>query len=124
MSTVTQTSNSGGQAGLVTEGLNGWRVHIDEHPEMLTATLYVFRAAGEKTEVYTPTEDERGWRNVFVSAHTRMDPALGFEIPIGALYAIAETLKPGASQGEVKRLEEALTIERRRVDDVLARRDA
>jgi ribosomal protein S16 len=40
----------------------------------------------------------------------------GFLIPREAVEALAEQVKPGPSQGEVKRLEEALTVERTRVD--------
>lgn len=39
--------------------------------------------------------------------------------PEGVLEAIAELVKPGPSQGEVRRLEEALAIERERVDKTL-----
>lgn len=41
--------------------------------------------------------------------------------PEGVLEAIAEHVKPGPSQGEVKRLEDALTVERMRVDAILER---
>jgi hypothetical protein len=40
----------------------------------------------------------------------------GFLIPREAVEALAEQVKPGPSQGEVKRLEEALAVERTRVD--------
>jgi hypothetical protein len=39
----------------------------------------------------------------------------GFLIPRGAVEALAECVKPGPSQGEVKRLEEALAHEREQV---------
>lgn len=42
-------------------------------------------------------------------------------IPTEALQALVEHVKPGASSAEVQRLEEALTIERTRVDSLLAR---
>lgn len=40
----------------------------------------------------------------------------GFPVPADALRALGEVLKPGPSQGEVRRLEEALAVERTRVD--------
>jgi hypothetical protein len=40
----------------------------------------------------------------------------GFPVPTEALRSLGELLQPGPSAGEVKRLEEALAIERARVD--------
>lgn len=56
-------------------------------------------------------------RPVFAVEPTGATPAFrGFLIPREAVEALAEQVKPGPSQGEVKRLEESLTVERMRVD--------
>lgn len=81
--------------------------------------VHIYRRIGGRVEVIT------GFTDAGVAVAQTFDEAVaidfpGFTIPIGALEALAEQLKPGPSQGETKRLEEALNVERRRVDDMLA----
>lgn len=44
----------------------------------------------------------------------------GFLVPKDVVLAIAEAIKPGPSQGEARRLEEALALERERHDRIVA----
>lgn len=48
----------------------------------------------------------------------------GFALPNGALAAIRNAIEPGPSVAELRRLEQALDVERSRVDAVLGQRPA
>lgn len=99
----------------------GWQVAIrDDMLALATDSrrVHIFRRAGDRVEVITEFDSDGAAVIQSFDAAT-VDPT-GFLIPIDALEAIAELLKPGPSQGETRRLEEALAVERRRVDDVLA----
>lgn len=97
-----------------------WQVGIRDDMEALATDsrrVHIYRRRGERTEVITGFTEGRAVVESFDPANT--GPA-GLLLPVDALEAIAELLKPGPSQGETRRLEEALAVERRRVDDVLA----
>jgi tRNA(Ile2) C34 agmatinyltransferase TiaS len=97
--------------------MSDWQVHItDDWRHVDTSLVVIYRTVRDGVEVMrTPGEV------VELDAGTSM-VGEGMLLPTSALKAIAERLKPGASAGEVKRLEDALEVERRRVDDVLRRR--
>lgn len=97
-----------------------WQVHItDDWSHIDTANVVIFRHVGDGVEVMQSIEQGSATITT-VEPGAALPPAL--HIPRSALEAIAEKLRPGPSSAEVARLEEALTIERRRVDEVLARR--
>ena len=50
------------------------------------------------------------------------ESTFALRLPTGLIYAIGEAIKPGPGSDEVKRLEEALAIERKRVDLILEAR--
>lgn len=93
---------------------HGWQAQFSHEFMQGTHRLYLWRDLGSEVEV--------------VSAElvgTRTDPALvsqpgGLLLPRGAYEAIVAAIDPPAHQAEVRRLEEALTLERARVDRALA----
>lgn len=95
----------------------GWQVAIRDDFRALATDcrrVHIYRRVGERLDVITGFTDDG-------DAVIESDPTdpQGFLLPVDALEAIAELLKPGPSQGETRRLEEALAVERRRVDDQL-----
>lgn len=63
------------------------------------------------------------WRRV-ESYPAMLPEGAGLPLPNGAWRAIAELAAPMATAGEVRRLEEALELERARVEHVLTQRPA
>jgi hypothetical protein len=100
-----------------------WRAHVaEDYPALATDALRVvlYRRLGEGRCEQIIGFDDHGRRRVTTFDAMVDGPLRGLLIPIEALEALAEALKPGPSAGETKRLEEALEVERRRVDDVLS----
>lgn len=97
-----------------------WRAHVSEdYRDLATDTrrVVLWRNIGEETEVVMSLTDGAvtvGRQPFGVASDFR-----GLVVPREALDALAEVIKPGPSQGETKRLEEALAVERRRVDELL-----
>lgn len=99
----------------------GWRVRIvDEFGHVDLQRVIIYRHVGDQNEVIRPTPTGAIEAKRYDPAVVADEP-MGFLLPRGALDAIAEAIKPGPSQGEVARLEEALTVERARVDALLTR---
>lgn len=99
-----------------------WRAHISDDFRALATDLrrvVFYRRLGEASEVIIGFDPDG------VPTVERHEPGTtipaGFLVPYEALEALAELLKPGPSQGETARLEETLSVERRRVDDMLAK---
>lgn len=102
--------------------MSEWKAHVawDLVPTMDARRVLVYRPlAADRVEVVTGFEADGR------PVTEQLDPAVvhdfrGLLLPAEAIQALAEAVKPGPSQGEVARLEEALAVERRRVDDTLA----
>lgn len=100
-----------------------WRAHVSEDYEamVMDARRVIFhRRLGDGGEVIVGF-GESGHPIVESRDPNTVSDFRGLLIPPDALEALAELLKPGPSRGEVARLEESLAVERRRVDDLLAR---
>lgn len=98
---------------------DGWMAQVDSYGGLMTERLVIARRNGDRSwdyiEGFLPTGEA-------VITRTTEDVRLdGFQIPRGVLRAIAEAVKPGPDSKEVARLEEALKVERARVDQVLDR---
>lgn len=98
----------------------GWQAHTIDDWETGGTRLILFRRVGDETEVIVGF-DEHGMATVerTVNGATSCRDFQGFLLPRDAVEAIAARVNPGPSKAEVTRLEEALAIERKRVDDVL-----
>lgn len=101
----------------------GWQARILDTPEGFMRdlrTVIVYRREGDDLVALS------GWTGDGTPTLTRwpvntVSPdGVALLMPEGAVEAIAEAVKPGPPSGEVARLEEALKVERARVDDVLA----
>lgn len=108
----------------MTDLTDGWQARVlDTHEGFMhdLRTLIVFRAEGDDLVALA------GWTDTGTPVLTRwprhaVSPdSTRLQLPVGVLEAIAEAIKPGPSQGELARLEEALTVERTRIDRVLER---
>ena len=98
----------------------GWRAHVqDEWATGLDlARVILYRIVGDQREVIRPGTTGT------IEAHrsdlgTVMAESAGFLLPRGAIQALVDEVKPGPAHCEVARLEEALAVERGRVDRLL-----
>jgi len=82
--------------------------------------LVIWRNQGETTHVVTGF-DEQGLPVITERPFGTASDFRGFAIPDEAIEALAEWLRPGPSTSELGRMDEALAVERKRVDDLLAR---
>ena len=104
--------------------MSEWQAYLSQHRgEFLRQQTRVIlhRRIGDTREIIKGF-DHNGWAIVEAQSITDAvseDEPLGFVVPTDALEAIAEAIKPGPSRAEMKRLEEALAVERARVDGVL-----
>lgn len=81
--------------------------------------LYLWRPAGiGRNEMVTGFSPEGYAILTVIEDDVATSP---LHLPSGTLAAIAEAVKPGPSSGEIARIEEALRVERARVDQVLDR---
>jgi hypothetical protein len=97
----------------------GWQAHVSDDAHNWAADTFgvTFYKRHDNGGQQIIGFDDSGWPIVgALEPHAVPRPA--FRIPREAVRALAEAVKPGPSQGEVKRLEEALAVERRRVDDI------
>jgi hypothetical protein len=106
----------------MTPDLLGWQVHVsdDAHnwaADSLGVTLYRRDTEGGEQIIGF---DDQGWP-IIERLLPLAVPRPGFRIPREAVHALAEAVKPGPSQGEVKRLEEALAHEREQVRRLMDR---
>lgn len=99
----------------------GWHAHISDRFEIDAKLVTFWRRLGDdRTEIIVGFDPDG--RPVTDTIPVGVRPEFpGLAIPVDALQALAETVKPGPSSAEVGRLEDALTVERRRVDQVLDR---
>jgi len=97
---------------------DGWRVHLVDDFMSHTTMLVVHRPTANGSEVLTGfTEDGHP-----IFEHVPpgvVSPNNLPHLPIGALSALREAIQPGPSKQEMARLEDALTVERQRVDKIL-----
>lgn len=92
----------------------GWQAHFVDDPVRLTTTLRIWRVAGDRIAILT------GDVSVVEHDHAfEVDAGVGLVLPHDAKAAIEFALNPPAHLAEIRRLEEALAIERRRVDFTL-----
>lgn len=98
--------------------LSEWQVHIVYHWETDSDRIVIFRRVGDgRVEVLKALHSDG---NTLVET---IDGAIvgpvGFSLPLGVLQSIAEKIKPGPSNDAIGVLNEALAIERSRIDRVL-----
>ena len=92
-----------------------WRVRVDDDIFRDVARIVVARRVGDFTE-YVGENGER----MRHAANVVVDPVPAFEIPRDALNALVEALHQFAPhKAEIARIEDALKIERGRVDRLL-----
>lgn len=96
-----------------------WRAHIVNDWSTLMQRVVIYRHIGGRVEVITGFTEQGDAIATDEPADTTSDFP-GLRLPTGALEAIAESVKPGPPSDALARLQEALDLERRRVDDVLA----
>lgn len=94
----------------------GWQAHIEGDLMRDASRLYLWREAGDGlTQLVVETE--------LVTTTTPSDtafPSAGILLPSGMGDAITEALRPRHdAAAEIKRLDEALALERTRVDRIL-----
>jgi len=81
--------------------------------------LVIWRRYGDRVELVTGfTEDGTA---IVTDVGPEGPEFRGFDLPWEAFDAIGEAIVPGPSKAEVARIEEALTVERKRVDQALDR---
>lgn len=97
------------------EGLYGWRAHLVDDFLRGQKRLVIYRNAGNEVEV---NNNDGTWTRH--DQYYAGDDSPGFVLPHGAWEAIVALVQPAEAEREIARLTEALEIERRRVDDVLA----
>jgi hypothetical protein len=95
----------------------GWRVYVRTNPLTMADEAVIISGEEEATCVMSISGDRATMQHV--APGVRVPESAWLQYPQGVLAAIAEAVKPGPSQGEVKRLEEALAVERGRVDELL-----
>jgi hypothetical protein len=98
-----------------------WDCHIDTDWQTNQAVVIFHRHRGESMEVITGLDSNGRAIVTRYPAETVTPDPTGLRLPMEAIQALAERVKPGPSQGEIKRLEDALAVERGRVDALLAR---
>lgn len=100
-----------------------WRAAVTEDPMDFARgyrRLVLWRNYGDRVQVVTGFSEDG---QPVMAEH---EPGVawdfhGFALPVEAVDSLGESLRPGPSRGEVTRLEDALAVERKRVDDVLAK---
>jgi hypothetical protein len=98
----------------------GWLVGIESDHLRRFDTLIMARRVGDQLDVITGLgHGTQVIELTTVPATSSGTEAERWVFPSGVLQAIAEALKPGPGSGEVKRLEEALAVERARVDKLI-----
>jgi hypothetical protein len=92
----------------------GWQAfHRDEFVSG-RSRLFLYRPVGERIDINL---EDGTWQTIDADV---VEPAnAGWVLPRGGWEAIVALIEPDASKGEIQRLEEALTIERARVDRML-----
>lgn len=95
----------------------GWRAQIVTEPMMDARRLLVFRYSGSGSEIMLNTEPAF---QQFDSGAPLPSPA-GLLLPTDMWDAIVEAASPAPHGVEIARLEEALKVERDRVDALLVR---
>lgn len=95
-----------------------WRAILIEDFPLDSFRVVLMQQRGDHTEVLSGW-DEHGFPTMeAVEPGVRIDH-LGLLLPDDAVRAIAEAVKPGPSQGELRRLEDALDLERSRVEKAI-----
>ena len=102
---------------------DGWLAKVLQDDHLLRfGSLIMGREWSDRFEMVTGIT-ENG--QVVVTSHPRDEYAtdtFALRLPTGLIVAIGEAIKPGPGSDEVKRLEEALAVERKRVDSILEAR--
>jgi hypothetical protein len=105
-----------------------WEVSIDFEQGFLHDEAVLRARQGgqgyDRSRFLTTNTDEWGRPILIDLVETRTmtaeeAEATSIRLPAGVVRAIAEAVKPGPSQGETARLEEALNVERARTDLIL-----
>jgi hypothetical protein len=99
----------------------GWEVRLIDDWQRDGERLVVFRRLGEDRETLVRFSEESGYPILRRDPDATNGPDIS-ELPLlpyGVAEAIAATVRPGPSEAEVGRLEDALAVERGRVDRVL-----
>lgn len=98
--------------------LSEWQVHVVYHWETDMDRVVIFRRVGDgRVEVLKELRSD-GLTIVETIDGAIVGP-VGFSLPLGVLQAIAEKVKPGPSSDAIGVLNEALAVERNRIDRVL-----
>lgn len=108
---------------MVSQENHGWIASVDRDPSWLGWTLVLARRVSEWGREWQVVVGFTESGDAILATSTETDPVMPLKIrlPHGALRAIAEEVKPGPPSDAVGRLEEALKVERARVDQVLDR---
>ena len=96
-----------------------WLVQVNPYPDFLGDEVVIARRNGDTYDVlsgFTGAGDA-----IFATVQQGERPPYRLRLPRGVVQAIAEHVKPGPASGELARLEDALKVERDRVNNVLDR---
>jgi hypothetical protein len=99
--------------------VSDWKAQIDPDMGTFGERLKLYRRTGDVVEFVAGFDDSGGC----ILQRTVPGVSTGFDgllLPAGALEAVADLIKPGPSQGEMRAVTEALDLERRRIDVFLA----
>lgn len=113
--------------------MSGWTVHIERPWTTDRVRLFIFRRRGDNTDVITALDPSTVVSTVVTTGPTdEASDFQGLELPPDVLDALAagirafrgsdQTAELAAATARAAALDEALTVERRRVDDVLRHR--
>lgn len=93
----------------------GWKAHVTATLPGQFDRLHLARPSGDHMELIEALSDGPP---VLQRVNRYASPDFqGFQLPLGVVQAITQAVGPqGPSVAEVRRLEEALAVERRRVD--------
>lgn len=98
----------------------GWHAHLTDDWAVGGSRLFLVREAGpDDIEVVTGFTDD-GFAVITRQGRAVRTDFPGLLIPRDALDSLGALLRPDAGGPEVRRLEEALAVERARVDQLLA----
>ncbi len=99
--------------------MNDWQAHIADDFDPFTQRVVIYRRWGDDTTEIVTGFDANGSPVVTRLERNPATGGVGIRLPIGALDAIAEAVKPGPSRAELAVTREWLDTERERVERLI-----
>lgn len=98
--------------------MSDWKVRIDYDWARDLDELAIYRYRGNDTVEVIDSIGDTG--PIIATYHEGIQISTRLRLPRGVIDLIAQAAKPGPTQAEMDRVVEALAVERRRVDNMLA----